>query len=157
MRNGTKTLTLTAVAAMVLTASLALAGPGGTGRGPGAGYGGPCGGPGAAVQLSPEKQAAFQKLHDAYYAKTVQMRATLQVKRAELNAAAVATTPDQGKIDALAKEIGDLQGKLLAERTHFRVQVAKEIGPEAASCLRGYGHGGRGGHGGHGGYGMGGF
>jgi len=145
---------------MVLTASLALAGPGGAGRGSGAGVGGPCGGQGygpGVAQLSPEKQAAFQKLHEAFYTKTVQMRATLRIKWAELNAAAVAPTPDQGKIDALSKEIGDLEGKLLAERTQFRVQVTKEIGPEAAACLGGYGHGRGSGHGGYGhGGGMGG-
>lgn len=136
MRTGYKVLSLTAVAAMVLTASLALAGPGGQGKGPGAGFGGPC-----ATQLSPEKQAAFQKLHTEFYNKTVQMRADLQVKLAELNAVAVAPNPDQGKIDTLSKEIGELRGKLLAERTRFRVQVAKEIGPEAAACFGGFGHG----------------
>jgi len=156
MRTGKKILSLTAVAAMVLTASLALAGPGGQGKGPGAGFGGPC-----AAQLSPEKQAAFQKLHTDFYTKTVQMRADLQVKRAELNAVAVSPNPDQGKIDTLSKEIGDLNGKLLAERTRFRIQVAKEIGPEAAACFGGgmgggFGHGHRGGHGAGMGMGMGG-
>ena len=150
MRTGHKVLSLTAVAAMVLTASLALAGPGGQGKGPGAGFGGPC-----ATQLSPEKQAAFQKLHTEFYTKTVQMRADLQVKRAELNAVAVSPNPDQGKIDTLSKEIGELGGKLLAERTRFRIQVAKEIGPEAAACFGGFGRGGHGGYGhrGHGGMG----
>lgn len=139
MRNGTKIMSLAAVAAMVLTASLALAGPAGQGRGAGYAYAP------RAAQLSPEKQAAFQKLRAAHYTKTVQMRAELRVKRAQLNAAAVAPTPDMAKIDALAKEIGTLQGQLLTERTHFRVQVAKEIGPEVAAHLRGHrGHGFRG-------------
>jgi zinc resistance-associated protein len=139
-------ISLAALATLVLTASLALAGPGGPG-GPG-GPCGPCGGPGQ-VQLSPEKQAAFQKLQEAYDNKTVQLRADLEVKRAELNAASVAATPDTAKIQALSKDIGDLVGKLTAERAQFRVQVAKEIGPAGLAGCPGLG----GGHGRMGGYG----
>ena len=64
------------------------------------------------------------------------------MKRAELNAQVVAQTPDQTKIDALTKEIGDMQGKLLAERTAFRIQVNKEVGPIGWG---GMGYGGMGG------------
>ena len=136
-------IALTALATLALTASLAMARPGsGPGNGPGyntdcPGYGG-----GAVTQLSPEKQAAFQKLHDAYAAKTAQLRADLGVKRAELNALVVAQNPDQAKIDALAKDIGDMQGKLLAERAAFRIQVNKEVGPIGWG---GMGYGGMGG------------
>lgn len=156
MRSGKMILAVTALTTMMLTASLALAGPG---RGPGGGAGpgaGPCGGGGGcgqALQLSPEKQEAFKKLYDAFYTKTAQLRAAIRVKQAELDAAAVAPTPDQAKIEALSKEIGELIGKLTAERAQFRIQAAKEIGPDAlAACPGlggGFGHRG----GGHGGYG----
>ena len=136
----------TALATLAMTSSLALARPGGQGNGtgdcPGYGYGA-----GRLAQLTPEKRAAFDKLHDAYATKTAQMRADLGVKRAELNAQAVAPNPDQGKIDALSKEIGELQGKLIAERTQFRIQVAKEIGPNVlgpAGMGRGFHHRGGG-------------
>lgn len=122
---------LMALATLALTTSLALARPGGGPAGGAGTYGCPGYGGGAMAQLSPEKQAAFQKLHDAYAAKTDQLRADLGVKRAQLNALAVASTPDQAKIDALTKEIGDMQGRLLAERTAFRIQVNKEVGPIA--------------------------
>ncbi|MHC1712790.1 MAG: periplasmic heavy metal sensor [Solidesulfovibrio sp.] len=125
-------ITLTSLAVLALTSSLAMARPGGgpgmMGGGPGAG-GCPGYGQGAMAQLSPEKQAAFQKLHDAYTTKTTQLRATLGVKMAELNAAAVAPTPDQSKIDALTKDIGEIEGKLLNEKTQLRIQVTKEVGP----------------------------
>lgn len=148
-------LVMAALATMLLTGSLALAksgGPAGPGGGPGYGPGyGPCGA--AYSQLTPEKQAALQKLQAAFYTKTVQLRADLGVKHAELNAASVATTPDTAKIEALSKEIGELIGKLTAERAQFRIQAAKEIGPDAlAACPGlggGFGHRG----GGHGGYG----
>jgi zinc resistance-associated protein len=136
-------IALAALATLALTASLALARPGGgPGNGPGAG-----GCPGM-VQLTPEKQAAFQKLHDAFAAKTAQLRATLGVKMAELNALAVAPTPDQAKIEALAKEIGELKGKLLVERTQFRIQVDKEVGPGVMGGWGGHRGGMRGGMGG---------
>lgn len=132
-------IVLAALATLALSTSLAFARHG---DGMGGGYGmGGCGGsgPGAMAQLSPEKQAAFQKLHDAFAAKTAQLRADLGVKMAELNAATVAQNPDQAKIDALTKQVGELQGKLLGERTQFRIQVAKEVGP---GVMGGYHHGG---------------
>jgi zinc resistance-associated protein len=150
-------LMLAAVATMMLTASLAMArqggpaGPGGPGGAGGPGYG-PCGG--AYAQLSPEKQAALQKLQEAFFTKTVQLRADIGVKRAELNAVSVAATPDTAKIQALSKELGDLVGKLTAERVLFRAQVAKEIGPAGLAACPGFGPGFGRGHGyGHGGYG----
>ena len=138
-------IALTALATLALTASLAMARPGNS---PG-GYNTNCPGYGGAAiaQLSPEKQAAFQKLHDAFAAKTAQLRADLGVKRAELNALVVAQNPDQAKIDALTKEIGDMQGKLLAERAAFRIQVNKEVGPIGWGGM-GYGGMGYGGMGG---------
>ncbi|BAH78012.1 periplasmic heavy metal sensor [Solidesulfovibrio magneticus] len=123
-------IVLSALAILALTSSLALArggmggGQGGQGSCPGMG--------GGWGQLSPEKQAAFQKLHDAFAAKTAQLRADLGVKMAELNALSVAATPDQAKIDAVTKQIGDLQAKLLSERTQFRIQVSKEVGAGVA-------------------------
>jgi zinc resistance-associated protein len=89
------------------------------------------------ARLTPEQQATFQKLHDAYAAKTAQLRADLGVKRAELNALAITQNPDQGKITDLTKQIGDIEGKLLAERTQFRIQVSKEVGP---NVMGGYHH-----------------
>lgn len=122
-------IVLSALAILALTSSLALARGGMGGQG---GQGGCPGMDGGWGQLSPEKQAAFQKLHDAFAAKTAQLRADLGVKLAELNALSVGTSPDQAKIDAVTKQIGDLQAKLLSERTQFRIQVAKEIGPGVA-------------------------
>ena len=87
----------------------------------------------------------MQKLQADYFAKTAQLRADLGVKRAELNALTVTGNADPAKVQALSKDLGDLVGKLAAERTLFRAQVAKEIGPAGlAGCGGfggGYGHG----------------
>ena len=133
MRSKMLRIALVALATVALTSSLALARHGdGMGGGQGRGQGGCPGMGGGWGQLSPEKQAAFQKIHDAFAAKTAQLRADLGVKMAELNALSVAAAPDQAKIDAVTKQIGDLQGKLLSERTQFRIQVAKEVGAGVA-------------------------
>ena len=139
MQRKTFGIALAALATLALTSSLALARPG-SGPGAGAGYGpGDCPGygAGAMARLTPEQQATFQKLHDAYAAKTAQLRADLGVKRAELNALAITQSPDQAKIADLTKQIGDIEGKLLAERTQFRIQVSKEVGP---NVMGGYHH-----------------
>jgi zinc resistance-associated protein len=124
MRSKTLHIALSALAILALTSSLAMAR-----GGMGGGQGGCPGSGGGWGQLSPEKQATFQKIHDAFAAKTAQLRADLGVKMAELNALSVGTTPDQAKIEAVTKQIGELQAKLLAERTQFRIQVSKEVGP----------------------------
>jgi zinc resistance-associated protein len=133
MRVKTFHIALTALAVLAMTSSLALARPGG---GPGAGQGGCSNMGGGMSQLTPEKQATFQKLRDAFVAKTAQLRAELGVKMAELNALSVPQNPDQAKIDALSKQIGDLQGKLLSERTQFRIQVTKDVGPGMGRGMR---------------------
>ena len=150
MRSKTLRIALVTLATVALTSSLAMARPGGQG-GMGGGQGDCPGAGGGMTQLTPEKQAAFQKIHDAFAAKTAQMRAELGVKMAELNALAVAPTPDQAKIDALTKQIGEIKGKLLSERTQFRIQVAKEVGPGFGGGCGGMG-GGMMGHGMGGGY-----
>ena len=141
MQRKTFGIALAALATLALTSSLALARPGnGPGANAGAGYGpGDCPGygAGAMARLTPEQQATFQKLHDAYATKTAQLRADLGVKRAELNALAITQNPDQAKIADLTKQIGDIEGKLLAERTQFRIQVSKEVGP---NVMGGYHH-----------------
>ena len=151
MRSKMLRIALVALATVALTSSLALARHGdGMGGGQGGGQGGCPGMGGGMAQLTPEKQAAFQKIHDAFAAKTAQMRAELGVKMAELNALAVAPTPDQAKIDALTKQIGDIKGKLLSERTQLRIQLAKEVGPGFGGGCGGMMGGGMGGgyHGG---------
>jgi zinc resistance-associated protein len=134
MRVKTFHIALIALAILAMTSSLALARPGG---GPGAGQGGCSYMGGGMSQLTPEKQATFQKLRDAFVAKTAQLQAELGVKMAELNALSVPQNPDQAKIDALTKQIGDLQGKLLSERTQFRIQVTKDVGPGMGRGMRG--------------------
>ena len=100
MRAKSLRIILSALAILTLTSSLALA------RGHGGGQGGCPGMGGGWGQLSPEKQAAFQKLHDAFAAKTAQLRADLGVKMAELNALSVAATSDGDELTLTIADTG---------------------------------------------------
>ncbi|QLA21287.1 periplasmic heavy metal sensor [Desulfolutivibrio sulfoxidireducens] len=133
---------------LVLAASLPAMARG-QGGGPGGGFGGPGGCYGAMAQLSPEKQAAFQKLVQEHVEKIAPIRAQLQVKKAELHAVTIDPKADQAKIASLAKEIGDIKGRMVEEGATFRTKVNKEIGlmafgPGCGGPGRGPGGGGRG-------------
>lgn len=129
-------------ALLVLAASLPAMARG-HGGGPG-GYGGPGGCPGAMTQLSPEQQAAYQKLVQEHVAKIAPVRAALQVKKAELNAVTIDPKADQSKIAGLAKEIGTLKGQLAEEGATFRAKLVKEFGPLGMGGCGGPGGMGRG-------------
>jgi hypothetical protein len=93
-------------------------------------------------QLSPEQQAAYQKLVQEHVAKIAPIRAALQVKKAELGAVTIDPKADQAKIAGLAKEIGTLKGQMAEEGATFRVKLIKEFGPLAMGGCGGPGMGG---------------
>ena len=128
-------------ALLVLAASLPAMARGHGGPG---GYGGPGGCPGGCTQLSPEQQAAYQKLVQEHVAKIAPVRAALQVKKAELNAVTIDPKADQSKIAGLAKEIGTLKGQLAEEGATFRAKLVKEFGPLGMGGCGGPGGMGRG-------------
>ncbi|NDY56017.1 periplasmic heavy metal sensor [Desulfovibrio sulfodismutans] len=126
-------------ALLVLAASLPAMARGHGGPG---GPGGPGGCPGVMDQLTPEQQAAYQKLVQEHVAKIAPIRAALQVKKAELNVATLDPKADQAKIAGLAKEIGTIKGQMAEEGATFRVKLIKEFGPLAMGGCGGPGMGG---------------
>lgn len=105
-------------------------GPGGCAYGPGPG------------SYSPEQQAAWQD----YDQKAAPLASQLRAKQAEMDAVYAQGNPDGAKIQALTKEIGELQGRLYKIDSEYRYKM----NPNGGS---GWGHrGGRGGGGHHGGH-----
>lgn len=97
-------------------------------------------------QLTQEQQATVQKLHDNYYAQTSALRQQLQSKRYEYNALLTAQKPENGKIEAVAKEMETLSQQLDQQRVKFDIALAEAGVPRGA----GMGYGGcRGNGGGH--------
>ncbi len=70
--------------------------------------------------LTPEQAEQAKTLWTEHLAKVQPLGRELQAKNAELNAALLATTIDSDRVDALAKEVGDLRTKLFTEQISLR-------------------------------------
>jgi len=117
---------------------LGLAGTIGAQMGPGmmGGYGGY-----GFQTLTPEKQAAAQKIYAAYYAQTNTMRQQLIAKQYELNALLYGGKADDKKVQELTKEISDLRAKLYEAQVDLQKQLAKADIPFMGGGMYGYGMG----------------
>ncbi len=76
--------------------------------------------------LTPEKQAAAQKIYAEHNAATAQLRQQLFAKQSELNAQLYGGATDDKKVQALTKEIGDLNARLFESQVNLKRQLAKE-------------------------------
>lgn len=140
MKTRMNILTLSlALAALLGLANLASAqGPmmGGPGMMGGYGYG-----MGMISGLTPEKQAAVQKLYTDYSLATEPVRQQLFAKQSELNTLYYSGTTDTAKVQALAREIGDLNTKLYSAQANLRKQLAAEGVPASGMGMGGMGMG----------------
>ena len=75
--------------------------------------------------LTPQQQETAQKLNAEFVTATTGLRQEIINKSNELNAQVNGEAPDATKIEALSKEIGVLQGKLLAEQAILNTKLAK--------------------------------
>jgi zinc resistance-associated protein len=78
------------------------------------------------MNLPPEKQAAAQKIYADFNTKTATMRQQLAAKQYELNAQLYSATPDDKKVQALTKDISDLNAKLFEAQVALQNQLTKE-------------------------------
>lgn len=90
--------------------------------------------------LTPEKQAAAQKIYAEHNAATVQLRQQLFAKQSELNAQLYGGATDDKKVQSLTKEISDLNAKLFEAQVNLKRQLTKEGIP----AMGGMGMGGMG-------------
>ncbi|QGY40092.1 periplasmic heavy metal sensor [Pseudodesulfovibrio cashew] len=131
-----KNITITSLAAVLVLAmsAFAFAGPG-YGRG---GCGGPGYGQGAAyTQLTPEKQAAVDKIYEKYDGKFDELRTEMWTKRATLQAMINGGNADEGKIGKLTTDLTNLRDKMWDLRKSMSDELVKETGIEGF----GYGYG----------------
>lgn len=126
-----------AVAALLAVAAVSYAGPNTPGRGMG-----PCGGYGAAANLTTEQQAALKTAYEAYAKKVETIGQDLYAKNLELEAELAKAAPDAKKVTALTKDVNDLRGKVFEEQVAFRAKLAKDFGIRGgAGCGAGGGMG----------------
>lgn len=85
--------------------------------------------------LPPEKQAAAQKIYAEHNAATAQFKQQLFAKQSELNLQLYGGATDDKKVQALTKEIGDLNAKLIEAQANLARQLAKEGIPAMGSGM----------------------
>ncbi len=124
-----------AVFAMALVATVAMAGPG-YGRGMGYGYGVP-----PVSNLTPEQATKIQSIQQAHLKEVAPLQQQLLAKKMELRAAWLAQNPDQAKINALQKDILNLNAKIQEKATNARLEMRKVLTPEQQAQLSVYGPG----------------
>lgn len=148
-----KSITITALSAVLILAMSAM-----SFAGPGWGRGGGCGGYGGYgnsgySQLSPEKQAAVDKIVEKYDAQFETLRTEMWTKHSTLQAMVNGGNADEAKIGKLTAELTQLRDKMWNLRSQMSDELVKETGITSgngfgacpaygqASCP-GYGNGG---------------
>lgn len=143
----TKLAAITATLALAIVIGSAPMASAWGGYGHGGNHGGYGYGPGPQA-MSSEQQAAYND----YDKKAAPLVGQLRAKQAELDALYMQGTPDAARTQALAKEIGDLQGRLYQLDSEYGAKIRSGDGYAGGPyCGRGY-RGGRGYGGHHGGH-----
>ncbi|MDR3640701.1 MAG: periplasmic heavy metal sensor [Humidesulfovibrio sp.] len=129
--------------ALALASVVCVSGPANAQMGNGYGMMGGGGWGAGGYALSPEKQAAAQKIHSQHENATAQLRQQLFVKHAELDALLYGGSADERKIQSLTKEITDLSAKLFTDHVKLRQELIK-AGVPVGGMGHGMGYGGMG-------------
>lgn len=83
-------------------------------------------------RLTAEQKAKGQKILDANAARRKEIQDAITAKRDELKTAMQSAEPDTARIESLSAEIGELRGKMLAERVELRDGFKKAGLPDNA-------------------------
>lgn len=141
-----KNITITSLAAVLVLAmaAWAIAGPG---YGKGYGRGGCGNGANSAYsQLTPEKQAAVDKIVEKYSDQFSNLRTEMWTKHSTLQAMVNGGNADEAKIGKLTTELRDLRDKMVDLRAKMSDELVAETGIQSFGAAGGcpaYGQGNR--------------
>ncbi len=76
--------------------------------------------------MTPEKHATMQKMHEDFATATADLKKQVFAKESELNAELYGEKVDDKKVEALTSEINALNAKIYAEQVKMHKQMAKE-------------------------------
>jgi zinc resistance-associated protein len=76
--------------------------------------------------MTPEKHATMQKMHEDFATATADLKKQVFAKESELNAILYGEKVDDKKVEALTSEINALNAKIYAEQVKMHKQMAKE-------------------------------
>jgi zinc resistance-associated protein len=135
-------IVMAALAAVLALSAVSFAGPGyGHGRGPGMGF---------YDNLTPEKQAAVDKIFDKHHKKLVDLREQYWAKSTELEALTASGKAERADIQGLVADLSKVRVQMDQERETLFTELSKETGVKFGRGM-GYGPGmGAGGCGGMG-------
>lgn len=131
---------------VALFAEVASAGPG-RHMGYGYGYGVP-----PVANLTPEQATKLQAIQQRHLKDVAPLQQQLLAKKLELRSMWLSPNPDQAKINALQRDILNLQSRIQEKTTNARLEMRRVLTPEQQSQLAFYGYGpgyGKGKMGGH--------
>lgn len=74
-------------------------------------------------ELTPQQMEQINNLFNTYYNNMSTVRQAIIAKGAQLNKLATSPDPDRNQIELLARAIGQLRGKLLAERAELQAKL----------------------------------
>ncbi|MCM0756649.1 periplasmic heavy metal sensor [Desulfovibrio aminophilus] len=109
------------LAALLALSAVAFAGPG-QGRGPGGGMGSLYAG------LTPEKQAAVDKIFEKHHKKIFELREQYWAKDTELDALTASGKAEKADIESLVGEMSKIRQQLEQERQALAADLSKETG-----------------------------
>lgn len=94
----------------------------------------------AQIELTEAQRATLNKVMESSYKGTEAVRQQIITKQAELQAQLIAANPDAKKIETITRDLGELEGKMLAERVRISRQL-KDAGLPDFYCNPGMGMG----------------
>ena len=78
------------------------------------------------LNLTPEQVTKMHQIYAESHPVIHPIKQQIQAKRTELKTQIYSPTPNKGKIESLAREIGVLQGKIYVERANMNAKCIKE-------------------------------
>lgn len=127
-------IVMAALAALLALSAVSFAGPGyGHGRGPGMGMG-------FYDNLTPEKQAAVDKIFDKHEKKIFDLHEQYWAKSTELEALTASGKAERADIQGLVADMGKLRAQMHQERESLFNELSKETGVKFGRGM-GYGMG----------------
>ena len=89
-----------------------------------------------ALNLSEEQARRVEQIMTAYRTRTERQRIDLARARLDAREAMLEAQPDRGRLDAIARRIGDLQGQLTRARFDVTLELRSVLSPEQQARLR---------------------
>lgn len=80
--------------------------------------------------LTPDQQSAIKKVRNEVKQQNLQLKADLEIKKAELDKLLLADKPVEKEVDKKIEEIGALKMQIMKNKTHGEMRIRELLTPE---------------------------